>query len=99
MRGHAGAAALVVEERHLTEVIAGAQPPVTAVRGGDLGLALEDDQEADASFAADDDVRALRMPDLTHRLRGLLELAGGHAFEDADRLEVHGRDSTSRRDG
>jgi hypothetical protein len=36
------------------------------------------------------------VPDLAHLLADLLELGRGHALEDADGLEIHSRQSTSR---
>src|SRR6185437_15310988 len=60
-----------------------------AVRRGHLGLALEDDEEADPLVAADDDLRALGVAHLAHLLRELLQLRRGHAVEQADRLQFH----------
>ncbi len=96
VRGHARAAALVVEQGHLAEVISRPQFAVAAVRGRDLSLTFQDDQEADAALAPDHDLGALHMLDLAHLLANPLEVAWREALEDADRLEFHRRDSTSR---
>src|ERR1700736_6492623 len=94
--GDTGAPALVIEQRHLAEVIPRTELAVTAVGGLDLGLAFEDKQEADASVAADHDLCAFGVLDLSHLLGDLLELGRREAVKDADGLEVHPRDSTSR---
>ena len=65
---------------------AGAELAVPAVAGRDLGLALDDDQEADSVLAVDDDLRAFLVADLAHLLVQLLQAAFGQALEQADRL-------------
>src|SRR5713226_7398181 len=97
-RGHVRAAPLVVEQSHFAEVISWAQFSVPAVGGRDLSFTFQDDQEADAALTSDHDLGALRVLDLAHLLANPLEVAWREALEDADRLEVHRRDSTSRRD-
>src|SRR5205814_76561 len=62
------AAPLAVEQRHLAEVVARSEDAPAAVRGADLGLAVEDDHEAHSLLAADRDLRALGVSDLPHLL-------------------------------
>src|SRR5579859_4058429 len=88
-----GAAALVIEQRQLAEVITRAELAVAAVAGGDLRLALDDDQETHPVLALNEDLRAFLVADLAHLLGELLQVAFGQALEQADRLELHRRDS------
>src|SRR5256712_4490784 len=97
-RRHAGTASLMVEQSHLAEVVSGTELAVAAVGGRHFGLAFQDDEEPDAALASDHDLGALRVLDLAHLLGHPLEVARGEALEDANRLEVHRRDSTSRRE-
>src|SRR5258708_22102791 len=77
----AGAAALVVEQRHLAEGVAGPQLAGLALDRGDGHGAVGDDHEADPTAALHDDVVAGRVGDHLELLLDRLELLLGEALE------------------
>src|SRR6266481_7735958 len=83
------AAALLVEERHLAEVVAWAEKAVPAVDSADLRLAFEDDHETNAILAPQHWLDAFRVANLAHLLAELLQVAIGHLREQTNGLQVH----------
>src|SRR5215472_455213 len=84
------AATSLVEQGHLTEVVAGAEHAPAAIRGGDLRLPIEDDHEAHTLTTSNRDLCPPGVRHFAHLLRDLLEIAFLHPCEELHGAQIHG---------
>jgi hypothetical protein len=87
--GDGGAATLVVEQGHLAEMVAGAEPTLATVRSGDFDIAIENDHESDAGLALNREHRAFGMTHLAHLLRDAPQIAVLQSFKELHGAQVH----------
>src|SRR4051794_39155898 len=96
------AARLVVEQPELAEVVAGLHRAALLTADRDVGLAVEDEEEADAAAALLDDHLTVRVRALTQAAGELLEVLVGHVRQQRDGpqrggVDRHGRTVGPRR--
>src|SRR2546421_7327667 len=87
--GHGRAAPALVQQRHLAEMVACPKYSPVPIRDGDLRLAVQDHHEPHAIVAAYGHLRTPGVPNLTHLLCDLLQIAVPHASEELHRAQVH----------